>query len=246
MPNSFRRLAATIRSELAQLRHRFSDLTPAEWEIIDAVQPFTMTSRERLVGAMRATQYIAANKIPGDIVECGVWRGGSMMAIAMTLVRTGDRMRHLHLYDTFAGMTAPTAVDEDARGRAASTLLARAPAKRYSNMWCIAGLDDVQNNMRRTGYPEDRVSYLVGPVEQTIPANAPDRIAMLRLDTDWYESTRHELEHLYPRVVRGGILIIDDYGHWQGARRAVDEYFDKHGPVFLHRLDYTGRLAVKA
>jgi hypothetical protein len=238
-------LASTVRSEIARLRHGFGDVTAEEWATIRAVEPFTMTSRERLISAIRATGHLTAHGIPGDIVECGVWRGGSMMAIAMTLLRAGDSNRRLHLFDTFAGMTPPSGVDADARGRSASSLLARARFKRYSNTWCIAGLDDVQHNMRRTGYPEDRIAYVEGPVEQTIPGRAPDRIAMLRLDTDWYESTRHELEHLYPRVVPGGVLIIDDYGHWQGARRAVDEYFDVHGPVFLHRLDYTGRLAIK-
>ena len=78
------------------------------------------------------------------------------------------------------------------------------------------------------------------------PAASPPSIALLRLDTDWYESTYHELVHLYPRLSVGGILIIDDYGYWQGARRAVDRYFAEQGTrVFLSRIDETGRLAVK-
>jgi hypothetical protein len=85
-----------------------------------------------------------------------------------------------------------------------------------------------------------------GPVETTLPAQAPDRLALLRLDTDWYASTRHELEQLYPRLVREGVLIVDDYGHWEGAREAVDEYFAANGPApLLQRVDYTGRMAVK-
>ncbi len=83
-------------------------------------------------------------------------------------------------------------------------------------------------------------------VEDTIPARIPDEIALLRLDTDWYTSTLHELHHLYPRLAKHGILIIDDYGHWQGARQAVDEYFKDAGPdLYLHRIDYTGRILVK-
>jgi O-methyltransferase len=97
--------------------------------------------------------------------------------------------------------------------------------------------------MQSTGYPSDRVHYVKGLVEATVPQQAPDEIAILRLDTDWYESTKHELEHLWPRVRPGGVLIVDDYGHFEGARRAVDEFF---GPgVFLHRIDYTGRLVLK-
>src|ERR1051325_10354963 len=87
---------------------------------------------------------------------------------------------------------------------------------------------------------------LEGTVEETIPAQAPERIALLRLDTDWYESTRHELVHLYPRLVPGGVLIIDDYGHWEGARKAVDEYIAQNNlRLFLNRIDYAGRLAIK-
>ena len=109
-----------------------------------------------------------------------------------------------------------------------------------------AGFDEVRRNLASTGYPSDRLHFIRGRVEDTIPASAPESIALLRLDTDWYESTRHELTHLYPRLVRGGVLIIDDYGHWQGARQATDEYFSVLGsPVLLHRIDYTGRIAVK-
>jgi len=104
----------------------------------------------------------------------------------------------------------------------------------------------VQANLGRTGYPAERIHYVKGKVEETIPATLPSRIALLRLDTDWYESTRHELQHLYPLLSTHGVLIIDDYGHWQGARQAVDEYFAASAePVFLHRVDYTARLVVK-
>jgi hypothetical protein len=92
----------------------------------------------------------------------------------------------------------------------------------------------------------ERVHFIEAPVEESLPAHAPEQIALLRLDTDWYASTRHELEHLYPRLVPGGVLIIDDYGHWEGARRAADEYFGKIGEhLLLNRLDYAARIAVK-
>ncbi len=120
-----------------------------------------------------------------------------------------------------------------------------APADAES-VWCIASLQEVRHNMQATGYPSGQIHYIEGRVEETIPAQIPDSIALLRLDTDWYESTRHELEHLYPRLVEGGVLVLDDYGHWQGARQAVDEYFAQagHRPL-LQRIDYSGRLAVK-
>jgi hypothetical protein len=114
-----------------------------------------------------------------------------------------------------------------------------------ASLWCNASIEDVQANMARSSYPSQRIHLVKGPVESTIPGVAPDDIALLRLDTDWYESTRHELEHLFPRLVPGGVLIIDDYGHWQGARQAVDEYLAKSDvPILLNRVDYTGRIAV--
>ena len=100
--------------------------------------------------------------------------------------------------------------------------------------------------MALTGFPADRAVFVPGKVEETIPASAPERIALLRLDTDWYESTYHELVHLYPRLEAGGVLILDDYGHFEGARRAVDRYFDENGArPLLTRVDYTARVGVK-
>jgi hypothetical protein len=100
--------------------------------------------------------------------------------------------------------------------------------------------------MRDTGYDSEKVFFVKGKVEETLPAHAPDRISLLRLDTDWYESTYHELTHLYPRLTVGGVLIIDDYGHWAGARRAVDDFIGKNKlRLLLNRVDYTGRICVK-
>jgi hypothetical protein len=156
----------------------------------------------------------------------------------------GER-RRLHLFDTFSGMPSPTDVDRDLTGTAAARLLA-AEDRATGSTWAASPLADVQRNLLGTGYPAELVEFVAGRVEETLPTRAPERIAVLRLDTDWYESTRHELEHLYPRLAAGGVLIVDDYGHWQGARRAVDEYLAATGArLFLSRIDYTGRLAVK-
>jgi hypothetical protein len=211
--------------------------------IIAAVRPYTMTSIERLVALIDATRHISTAGIPGDVVECGVWRGGSSMAAALTLLAASDTHRALYLYDTFEGMSAPSGMDRDHSGVSAATQLDRIP--RGQGVWCEASEADVRQNMTSTGYPAERVRYIRGPVEDTIPGVIPERIALLRIDTDWYESTRHELRHLFPRLSPGGILIIDDYGHWKGARKAVDEYLADHPGYFLHRIDYTGRLLIK-
>lgn len=209
------------------------------------VRPFTMTSPERVHALVQAVEYVVRNDIPGDFVECGVWRGGSMMAVATTLLRLGVRDRRLHLFDTFDGMPPPSEEDRNLRGQAAADLLATSE-RGTAWVWAVAQLDEVRQNMRATGYPEALISCIQGKVEETIPRDAPERIAVLRLDTDWYESTKHEMTHLFPRLAPGGVLIVDDYGHWQGARRAVDEFIEEHGVrCLLCRIDYTGRIAVK-
>ncbi|MEO8526186.1 MAG: TylF/MycF/NovP-related O-methyltransferase [Caldimonas sp.] len=220
------------------------DLAPADREIVGRVEPFTMTSLDRRASLLGAIDHVVRHRIPGDIVECGVWRGGSMMLAALALMARGDTTRRLWLYDTFEGMSEPGAEDRSTSGETAAAQLARTP--RGEGVWCEAGLADVQANLASTGYPAERIHFVQGKVEVTIPATLPQRIALLRLDTDWYESTRHELQHLYPLLTRHGVLVIDDYGHWQGARQAVDEYFATQAePVFLHRVDYTARLVIK-
>jgi hypothetical protein len=223
---------------------QFGDV--AEWKraIHDAVRPFTMTGTARVQSVIDAIEYLVQADVPGDVVECGVWRGGSMMACAKTLQHLSAAERTLYLFDTFSGMTEPDAVDVDLGGTPARSFLSR--FRKDRNGWCAATKDEVAGNMRSTGYPPERVVLVAGDVLETIPARAPARIALLRLDTDWYASTRHELDHLYERVSPRGIVIIDDYGHWQGARKAVDEFLDEHRlHVFLHRIDYTARLFVK-
>lgn len=163
--------------------------------------------------------------------------------------RRGELERRLWLYDTFSGPTEPSEVDRiawngkgvrerweaDRRGEAANFTL-----------WAIAR-DEVASNLRSCGWPEESTVLVEGDVVETLERQRPERIALLRLDTDWYESTARELALLYPLLVSGGVLIIDDYGHFEGARRAVDEYFSpasgRH--ILLNRIDYTGRIGVK-
>lgn len=221
-----------------------TDIDAATLETYKVVREYTMTSLERVAALCEAVRYVTRHRIPGDIVECGVWRGGSMLAAARTLLEQGDAERDLWLYDTFAGMSNPTALDiRHADGAPAAALLAT--HARTTDLWAIAPLNEVKRVMALCGYSVERIRYVRGNVEETIPAEAPQQIAILRLDTDWYESTRHELENLVPRVSPGGVLIIDDYGFWQGARRAVDEYLEATGArLLLNRIDATGRIAV--
>jgi len=227
-------------------RPALPDLAPLTIAIIGQVRPFTMTSPERIAALCGAVEYVARGGIAGAFVECGVWRGGSCMAAALTLLRLGRSDVDLYLFDTFTGMTAPTDADRLAlTGESAAAVLARSD-RRTSDEWAYASREEVRRNLALTRYPVERLHLVQGRVEDTVPAQAPERISLLRLDTDWYESTRHELVHLFPRLAVGGVLIIDDYGHWAGARRAVDEYIAEHRlRLLLSRIDYTGRIAVK-
>lgn len=227
------------------VRYNFApDITTRQQRIFVRSRPYTLTSFERMASLSSAIEHISAKSIPGDIVECGVWRGGSMMVAALTLLDVGDKSRNLYLYDTYEGMSTPTEIDKSHDGVSAQTQLNGDPD--MTDVGCLAVLDDVRKNLHSTGYPLERIHFIQGKVEDTIPSHLPQQIALLRLDTDWYESTRHELEQLYPLLSPGGILIIDDYGHWEGARKAVDEYFLNHPEqAYLHRIDYTGRLLMK-
>lgn len=211
----------------------------------ESALPYTMTSPERMFALWQAVRHVERRQVPGAFVECGVWRGGSSMLMAHALLqRQRDGARELWLYDTFSGMPAPSAHDIDFTGRSAAEQL-RA-GDRDDLALAYASLEEVRSNMARTGYRAERVRYVAGPVEETIPAQAPDAIALLRLDTDWESSTRHELDQLWPRVSVGGVIVIDDYGHWAGARKAVDEYFAGRADApLLTRVDYTGRIGVR-
>lgn len=208
---------------------------------------FTMTSLERMYSLHTAVKYVIENDIPGDFVECGVWRGGSAMIIAKTLKELGETSRKIYMYDTFEGMPAPGEYDKDLTGKLASSQLQdHSKIKEQSVIWAIASLNDVKKNLESVSYPSDNLIFIEGKVEDTIPEVCPETICLLRLDTDWYESTLHELKYLYPKLSKSGALIIDDYGHWAGARKAVDEYFHSNKPApLLSRIDYSGRIAIK-
>jgi hypothetical protein len=211
-----------------------------------------MTGPLRMYAMFEAVKHLASANIPGDIVECGVWRGGSAMVAAMTLLSLDRADRTIWLYDTYEGMTLPSEKDVDSDGRSAllrwnTEWAATSKAQGAGSDWCYASLEEVRQNVLSTGYPESRLRFIKGKVEESIPSQAPERIALLRLDTDWYDSTYHELVHLFPRLSTPGVLILDDYGSWKGAREATDRYFHETGkPLLFNRIDAAARIAMKA
>jgi hypothetical protein len=206
--------------------------------IYEKCKPYTVTSIERMFSLYEAVKYVSRCGILGDIVECGVWKGGSSMLCALTLKELQDTNRNLYLYDTYAGMTDPTDKDVNYKGEKA--------VKDEFNKWCSIPLENVEKVMDSTGYPKFNMFLVKGDVENTIPRGASKKIALLRLDTDFYASTYHEMVHLFPRLAAGGVLIIDDYGHFQGAKEAVDQYLRENNiKILLNRIDYTGRIGIK-
>lgn len=197
--------------------------------LIDSVHGLTKASHARSAAMIEACRNIDRQGIPGDIVECGVWRGGQII-----LARKVAPSRRCWLYDTFTGMTAPGRYDAKRAGHVI-------PEGKSA-----VSLADVRGFLAEAGVlDDDRLRFVEGDVCETlrVAENVPEGIALLRLDTDFYESTAVELEVLWPRLAAGGVLVIDDYGHWPGCRKAVDEYF--RGKVPLTMIDYTAAKVVK-
>lgn len=229
-----------------QASNPYCDFEADHQAIISQVKKYTMTSKERIFALIEATKYVVKNNIEGNIVECGVWRGGSMMAVIKALQNLHHHEKSLYLYDTYDGMSAPTDADESKDGHGAATLLQKNKKTKEDTLWAYATLEDVQKNVYSLHYPQEKIAFIKGKVEDTIPQQMPGKISLLRLDTDWYESTKHELNHLFPLLSPGGVIIIDDYGHWKGAKKAVDEYIKENNiQILLNRIDYTGRIGIK-
>lgn len=238
------RLLTALAHKLVGLRGLIPEVSEEDEALLDAARGFSMTSPVAQREFIQAIRYIERDRIAGDIVECGVWRGGNLI-IAGLLRRNMGFDRTIWAYDTFAGMTAPSASDfKPAEDLDVGKKFARLE-RGGLNDWCMASQDEVMRNFEsRVGSRDLRT--VKGAVEETLTRseNLPERIAILRLDTDFYESTKTEMEVLYPRLVQGGVLIIDDYGEWAGARKAVDEYFAGE-TVWLHYVTHTVRLMIK-
>ncbi len=208
--------------------------------IWERVQDYTMISVERGYSLYKSVEYVVSGGIPGDFVECGVWKGGACMLMALTLENLQEKNRKIYMYDTFSGMTKPTG--EDVIAWNGADVMERWKNNGFSS-WAV-GVETVREMVESVVSDMSPFVFIEGDVENTLDERVPESVSILRLDTDWYASTAKELEVLYPLLSRGGILQIDDYGHFKGARKAVDEYFAEK-PIFLSRIDYTGRQGIK-
>lgn len=251
--NSFISLLNGIGSSTSKTPKKYQnlpvELTDNDVEIIKYIidQKHTMTSIPRLVNTLKSCRYAVENNIPGDFVECGVWRGGNGILAKKIFEALGSNKK-VWMFDTYEGMTEPTDLDVTAHSKIKAKTQYDKTQTESGTEWCYASIEDVENNCRMSSIDTRGINFVKGDVLETLKDTQyiPDSISVLRLDTDWYESTKLELEVLYPNLSKNGVLIIDDYGHWEGARKAVDEYFSnqEYKPLF-NVIDYTGRSALK-
>lgn len=208
--------------------------------MLEEIRPYTKSPFPRMEAMVEAVERIDRTGIAGDVVECGVWMGGNII-----LARKLSPQRVCWLYDTFAGMTLPTVLDVNRRGGTAVYFRAKHKAERGN--WMAVSADDVKENLKKFDvFDEEKTKFVVGDVVDTlrVSTNLPERIALLRLDTDFHASTKAELKVLYPLLAPGGILVVDDFGHWLGARKAVNDYFGEAMPEYT-MADYSCLVMVK-
>jgi hypothetical protein len=206
---------------------------------------YTMTTPVRCRRLWDSCKQVLDANVPGGFVECGVWKGGSSAIMALAIKNSGQE-RHLHLFDSFEGLPEPTEKDgEDAAVYSGG----RNQGKLTTVNQCQAGLDEVRHLiLDKIKVPEKLAHFHIGWFQNTVPIDAGKLgpIALLRLDGDWYDSTKVCLENLYPLVTPGGIIIMDDYFAWEGCKKATDEYLNQQGiNCSIERIDLDAGFWVK-
>ena len=206
-----------------------------------------MTGPHRMYALVKCLENVVENNIEGDFVECGVWRGGNLI-LSQKIFDKHSSNKKVYGYDTFSGMTEPSSNDVDFRLDFAETLMKKTnKIDNKKNIWAFVSKEKVLFNISKF-FKKHNIKLIEGDVRETllVNENLPSKISILRIDTDWYDSTKVELEILFPLLQKKGFLIIDDYGHFMGAKKAVDEYFEKNNiKPYLHIVDYSCRVFIK-
>ncbi len=218
----------------AQSTEAQSEFEAIVTEVVTQVRPYTMVPEGAVGFIVNAVKHIVDNNVEGDFVECGVWQGGCSAAMVLAnLALQPAKQRLMHMFDSYEGL--PPAKPEDGPLALLWQSSVNSPTY-YDN--CAASLELVQQNFATLGIAEQNIQFHKGWFDQTIPHfaqnNSDSKISLLRLDGDWYESTKVCLENLYPLVSEGGIVIIDDYYSWDGCALAVHEYLGLH--KLSHRI----------
>ena len=211
-------------------------------EKIQLIRKNTMLPYVNLISLYEQCVYFEKKQIEGDYVECGVWKGGSIGLMALANLKYGKERRKLHLFDSFEGICFPEEEKDGDKAINEVKPFLRGNEIINGKLETIKGFYDtlggngkIEENANllelKIKYPREYIYYHKGWFQDTIPSerNQIDKIAILRLDGDWYASTKVSLENLYDKVVTGGFIIIDDYGCYEGCKKAVDEFFLERG-----------------
>ena len=247
LKNSVKKILQYFNLTIINNNQKIIELSNKDSELLEVISKYSMTPKIRIYNLLQSLRYVKQKSIEGDFVECGVWKGGNIILFKKFIEKEfDDNGRTIFAYDTYEGMSEPGKEDYNLNSKISARHFLDEDLKKKSNNWGICSLNDVKSNLLKNVSNIENIKFIKGKVEETlkIEKNLPSKISILRLDTDWYESTKIELETLYNRVSPGGIIIIDDYGHWNGARKAVDEYF-KGKFVWMHYVDYACRLIIK-
>ena len=218
------------------------EVSKYEKKLINKCLQYSMTNFERMWSLIQSFHHVRQESLVGDFVECGVWKGGNIILLKK-LIEKFNLKKNIYGFDTFEGMVEPSFYDVNYNNKSAKKMFDEHKKKDIGFAMC--SLDDVSSNIKKNT-KTDNIFLIKGKVENTLKnkKKLPKKISILRLDTDFYESTKIELEILFPRLVKGGVLIVDDYGFWKGAKKAVDEYFCDYRQ-FMHYVDHSCRLLIK-
>jgi len=190
------------------------DVPQGQWKIGRRARPMTLLTKSQLDLVEKAVLMVEERDVPGDFIEAGVWRGGVIVLMRALLDVYGIRDRKIFAADSFAGIPKNVRVEGD-------------PVDRWNDRW-IAPLGEVRQNIERFGLLDDRIRFIPGFFADSLKRLAGEKFALVRLDSDSYDSVEISLEYLYPLVPRGGIVIIDDW-HLVGCKQAVEAFRSKHG-----------------
>lgn len=239
-----------IKIEKQNLSYLYPEYSKKELKIITNAKLYTMTSYQNLNFLIRSFQHVINNNLEGDFVECGVWQGGNVILLKNLMTEYKIMRKQIYAYDTFEGMTKPTAIDKDIRfkqEKASDLMKKNLKSLNTHNIHCYYPIDKVRKNILNNCKDIKNIKLIKGDVLKTllVKDNIPNKISILRLDTDWYKSTKIELEILFPKLVKNGVLIIDDYGDFLGCKKAVDEYF-KNKKFNIFKIDSGARMLIKS
>jgi hypothetical protein len=250
-------LGNLIRPGLAAFGYRLAEtrfdrppgeLSMDELSVINQVhkQILTHSSKQRLYATALAVDYVNRAGLKGAFVECGIWKGGNAIVAKKVADSRGD-LREFFLYDTFSGHLPPGSKDVSLEDGSSASEKYESIVK-ASGSWAAVSVQEVKKYFGNLNVSTENVRFIEGDMMSTLrdPKLVPASISVLRLDTDWYEPTKLQLEELWPKLEIGGVLLLDDYGHWAGSKAAVDEYFAANGiNVLLTFSDWSGRAAIK-